>query len=223
MNQKNKLLRAFVAIAMMLIGWLPSLAYDFQVDCISYNIISSTKVEVTSSPGSSGNVVIPEKVTYSGTTYSVTKIGDKAFYLCSGLTSLSIGNSVTEIGDEAFYFCSGLTNVTIGNSLTEIEVFAFNSCYGLTSVVWNAKNCNDFSTYSGIFDSNNITSFTFGNNVERIPACLCYNMSNLTSITISNSVTEIGDYAFSSCSGLTGVTIPNSVTKIGWGAFTGCI
>ena len=174
MNQKNKLLRAFVAIAMMLIGWLPSLAYDFQVDCISYNIISSTKVEVTSSPGSSGNVVIPEKVTYSGTTYSVTKIGDKAFYLCSGLTSISIGNSVTEIGDDAFYFCSGLTNVTIGNSVTKIGDQAFYICSGLTSV-------------------------TIPNSVTEIGDYAFSSCSGLTGVTIPNSVTKIGWGAFTGC------------------------
>ena len=120
-------------------------------------------------------------------------------YNMSNLTSITISNSVTEIGGHAFAGCSGLTSVTIGNSITEIEEFAFNSCYGLTSVVWNAKNCNDFSN-SDIF-SNNITSFTFGNNVERIPAYLCRGMSNLTSIKIPNSVTEIGDYALRGFSG----------------------
>lgn len=45
----------------------------------------------------SGNVVIPESVTYNGTSYSVTSIGDRAFCLCSGLTSITIPNNVTTI------------------------------------------------------------------------------------------------------------------------------
>ena len=65
---------------------------------------------------------------------SVTSIGDYAFIVCSGLTSVTIGNSVTSIGDYAFYYCSGLTSVTIGNSVTSIGDYAFNSCKGLTSV-----------------------------------------------------------------------------------------
>ena len=43
----------------------------------------------------SGDVVIPETITYGSKTYSVTSIGDYAFYLCSGLTSMTIPSSVT--------------------------------------------------------------------------------------------------------------------------------
>ena len=38
---------------------------------------------------------------------SVKKIGEYAFYGCSGLTSLTIPNSVKNIGEYAFYGCSG--------------------------------------------------------------------------------------------------------------------
>ena len=52
-----------------------------------------------------GNVVIPESVSYNGTTYPVTSIGNNAFYNCNGLTSVNIPNSVTSIGSGAFYGC----------------------------------------------------------------------------------------------------------------------
>ena len=53
----------------------------------------------------SGNVVIPESVTYNGTTYPVTNIWSSAFYECNDLTSITIPNSVTSIGNSAFYDC----------------------------------------------------------------------------------------------------------------------
>ena len=151
----------------------------------------------------------------------VTSIGPYAFYRCSGLTSLTIGKSVTTIWSNAFRYCSGLTSLTIPESVTSIEESAFSGCSSLTMVEWNAVACQDFSIYNHPFDEN-ITSITFGNQVERIPDYLCYKMKKLTSVTIGESVTTIGQSAFSGCSGLTSLTIPESVTTIGQTAFSGC-
>ena len=41
------------------------------------------------------------------------KLGDFAFYGCSGLTSLTLPSSVTAIGSEAFKHCSGLTSIYV--------------------------------------------------------------------------------------------------------------
>lgn len=53
----------------------------------------------------SGHVTIPSKITVNGVSYTVTGIGYRAFYQCTGLTGVTIPNSVTYIGDTAFYYC----------------------------------------------------------------------------------------------------------------------
>lgn len=62
------------------------------------------------------------------------KLGDYAFYGCSGLTSLTLPSSVTEIGELAFLNCRGLTNFTIPSGVTKIGAGAFFCCYGLISL-----------------------------------------------------------------------------------------
>ena len=130
----------------------------------------------------SGSVIIPSSVTYSGTTYSVTEIGDGAFYYCKGLKSITIPNSVTSIDYDAFRDCSGLTSVTIPNSVTSIGSYAFEACTGLTSVT----------------TPNSVTSIDY----DAFRDC-----SGLTSVIIPNSVTKIGEWAFYECEGLTEVNI----------------
>ena len=172
----------------------------------------------------SGEVVIPETITYNETTYSVTAIGSYAFCSSKGLTVITIPSSVISIEKSAFEYCTGLTTVTIPNSVTYIGESAFNDCSGLTSVTFNAEKCTKMGPYYyPVFNGGTgLTSLTIGEKVTTIPGCAFYGCSGLTFVTIPNSVTTIGDSAFYGCSGLTSVTIPNSVTTIGDSAFCNC-
>ena len=62
------------------------------------------------------------------------ELGSRAFYNCSGLTSLSLPSGITSIDWNAFSGCSGLTSLTLPSSLTSIDSGAFSGCSGLTSL-----------------------------------------------------------------------------------------
>ena len=151
---------------------------------------------------------------------SVTTIGEDAFYKCTSLTSVTIPDSVTTIGEGAFYDCSSLTSVTIGDSVTTIGGYAFSGCDSLTSVT-----IPDSVTTIGdeaFADCYSLTSVTIPDSVTTIGNSAFSSCDSLTSVTIPDSVTTIGDEAFYYCRSLTSVTIPDSVTTIGEGAFAVC-
>ena len=138
----------------------------------------------------------------------MTSIGEGAFSGCSGLASVTIGNSVTSIGEGAFSGCSGLTSVHISDIAAWCNIeFGDNPLYYAHHLYLNGEEVKDLVIPNSV---TSIGEWAFG-------GC-----SGLTSVTIPNSVTSIGERAFSGCSGLASVTIPNSVKSIGEGAFSGC-
>lgn len=230
-------------------GWkefstIQALPPDMKVDDLYYVVTSDSTVCVTFKDDSynsySGDVVIPESVNYDGKVYIVNAIDEKAFYNCSGLTSVIIPNTITTIGDYAFYGCSGLTSLTIGKSVASIGYDAFNGCNNLKELNWNAINCSSNGNMStsnietvtigsevevlpnGFVIGSKITEVTIPNSVTSIVGSAFYNCSGLASLTIGNSVTSIGNYSFYGCNNLISVIIPNSVTSIAPCAFSHC-
>ncbi len=232
---------------------IAAIAHNFEVDGIYYNIISSEDltVEVTHrgdeyqsySNEYTGEVLIPEKVAYNGDTYSVTSIGDGAFYGCSNLMSVNIPSSVTSIGKAAFYdtewwngqleglvymdcFLLGYKgenpsgNMEIKEGTKIIGNWAFYNCRNLTSITFPNSVTNIGE--GAFFDCSGLTSIIIPNSITNIKSCTFYACSSLANVNIPSSVTSIGESAFSSCSSLTNITIPNSVTSIGDGVFQNC-
>ena len=217
--------------------------YNYTNDGTELEVTFRGEIYDTYSNEYTGNVVIPEEVTYMNKNHKVTSIGcnafsycfdlisvtipnsvkiidELAFLWCTGLTSITIPNSVTSIGDEAFAVCSELSSITIPNSVTSIGEEAFCGCSNFTSItIPNSVTRIDDGTFRGC---SGLTSITIPNSVTSIGVQAFYFCESLTSVNIPNSVTSIGQSAFEDCSSLTSVTIPNSVTSIGSSAFRGC-
>ena len=199
--------------------------YDFSdTNGLAYKISSPTTAYVTyKSPNGkdySGFITIPSTVTYNGTSYNVTAIGDSAFHYCTSLYGINIPNSVVSIGDSAFYNCCGLDAITIPSFVTSIGNNAFYDCFNVGSITIPSSVT---SIGNGAFNQcSKITSITIPNTITSIGNDVFNGCTRLTSVTIPSSVTSIGNSAFQNCRALTSVTIPNSVTSIGSWAFGWC-
>ena len=183
-------------------------AYDFEIDGIYYEIVSFddwTCRIVSGDVVYTGDIVIPNEVTYNGRTLKVTEIGDDAFNGCADLKTLSI-----EDGTETLSL--GSSNGT--NAL-------FSDCSLETLYV--GRNLSYETIYSPFYEEESLlTKVTIGPYVTEIGDYMFYGCTGLTEVTIPSSVVEIGKYAFSGCTGLTEITIPSSVVEIGEYAFSGC-
>ena len=131
-----------------------------------------------------GNVVIPESVSYSGTFYPVTRIGPNAFYNCSGLTSITIPNSVTSIGSSAFSGCSGLTTIIVDKMNTMYD--SREDCNAIIKTNTNELIVGCMKT-------------VIPNSVTIIGKNAFSGCSSLTNVNIPNSVTSIGSSTFAGC------------------------
>ena len=170
-------------------------AYQYPLGYIFGTSSYTGGTEVTQSYyGSSTSSKTSSTYYIPSTLRSVTVTGGNilygAFYNCSKLSSITIGDSVTSIGSSAFYNCSSLTSITIGDSVKSIGSSAFYNCSSLTSI-------------------------TIPDNVTSIGEYAFSNCSSLTSITIPESVTSIGSSAFSGCSSLESMTLPFIGAKAG--------
>lgn len=228
--------RLLIIFAFLLIGISGKVqAYDFSSvvsgQTLYFNITSDTlpyKAEVTSELSDSpyyytkptGAVVIPDTVSYNGSTYSVNSIGIYAFRNCSNLTDITIPNSITSIGISPFASCTSLTSIIIPNSVSSIGITVFSNC---TSLISATLPDSITSIANGLFTGcTSLESVIIPNTVTSIGSDAFYNCNSLASIIIPNSVTSFGYNAFTGCKSLTSLVIPNSITSIDYAVFSGC-
>ena len=175
--------------------------------------------------------VIPADLITGSDDYKVIAIGDKAFYGCTGLTSIvipasvtSIGNQafassgitaiaipdgVSAIGDSAFANCSSAISLSIGKAISYIDPLWFYGCTALESISVSEENASLVSVANSVLNKGMSTLYL---------GCKSSDLSVSELATLS----AIGDNAFAGCIGLSAITIPASVSTIGNKAFFGC-
>ncbi len=145
-----------------------------------------------------GELAIPDSVSWNDSTYAVVEIGTRAFRLCDSLTSVHIPGTVTKIQGAAFENCTSIAAVSGGAAVDTISAKAFQNC-------------------------STLTSFAMPESVVYIGQRAFWHCTGLTAVTIPEAVAYIGPHAFDSCSNLTTINF-NATLYTGFGnaAFVGC-
>ena len=227
MNQTR--IRKYILMITLILFSINAEAYDFEVDDIYYNIISSGNNEVEVTHGntySSGDVVIPEYVTFNQKTYKITGIGDRAFD-GGHVHSLTIPSTVIKLSDTfvcpfpnnlnillAFYvddnnpYFTSFDGVLYSKDMSELIRFPYKKS-GDFEVPKSVKKIKKLAFQ----DCGSITSIK-SESVEIIESRAfgwCY---NLKSATFGESLSEMGDSVFFYSQNLEKVELPNTLTHI---------
>ena len=227
------------------------MAVNVKIDGLYYSLGSTTAQLISDQSSDKSTykpyttVTVPASVYYDNYTYPVTSIGTSAFEGCTNLQSVTLPSSITVIYTDAFYGCTKLGDVNLPEGLTTIYLRAFYNCNldtiiipstvtsignkafqsnPIKSVTWLPANCSIGTDDSAPFYSTNskITSFTFGNQVQTIPAYLCKNMSLLDTIVLPPSVSSLGQYAFMYCTSLKSINLPVTQKTLPISFLEGC-
>ena len=208
---------------------------EFTVGDLIYRVnddqVSVTVIGHVNGYEATGDLIIPESVSYEGHDYAVTVIGNAAFMYCFYLTSLTIPNSVNTIEEAAFAYCSGFTgNLMIPNSVNTIEASAFHTCYGFDGTLILGSGVTSigawaFNSCDGLTGVLNIPSNVASIGEDAFVYCKFDGIvvdpenPNFDSRNDCNAIIETSTNELTT--GCKNTVIPNSVTVIGNNAFKG--
>lgn len=135
----SSIVRKYVVILFIISCCFVAKAVTFEKDGLTYSLSENDGNLTVVSPTTgetyaiTGDLIIPETVCHEGQTYTVTRIGYKAF--CeSDVSSVSLPPTMTEIEEEAFRSCMNLVSINIPSAVTSIGARAFYYCKKLSSL-----------------------------------------------------------------------------------------
>lgn len=172
-----------------------------------------------------GVIDIPDTVTSSGQSYTVTAIGNKAFESLN-VSSVFIPATVRSIGDSAFGYCKFLATVTFaeGSQLKSIERAAF---YGTEHAHPRFKEIKIPDSVETIgngafYDCRDLERITLPSALQKLSNSTFYDCTALSEVTFPASLKTIEKSAFSGCRNLSKVKLPASLTTIQSYVFDRC-
>jgi len=170
-------------------------------------------------------------------------IADDAFRGCKDVTRVVLPDSLERIGGYAFFECSSLASIRVGDGIRHIGREAFwGTNYYNTSSNWKydflyldnyligantrlktvtVKDGTLCMADGVFFDCRSITTVVLPDSLVGIGAAFEYCQS-LKSVTLGEGIAHIGDYAFYNCVNLSSITLPSGLARIGTHAFYGC-
>lgn len=219
-------------------------AEKVEVDGVYYNI-GNGKAEVTFRGDDedgwmyynydelyTGDVVIPESITYNNATYAVTSIGNDAFAGSKIMTGLSLPASITKIGTGIFSLCNNLDQIVVDGDNPEFlsyEGVLYTKkdmeLYFVPKGIWGEVTLLDGITtipLSAFQNCTGITTVSLPSTVKEINDGAFYGCTALEEIFLNDGLTSIGEYAFSKCTSLQIISLPESVRTIKDCAFADC-
>lgn len=133
------------------------------------------------------DVVIPETFEYGGTTYTITAIGENAFFSIHGdypdgdILTLTIPETVTTIGHHAFAQMKTLEAIRLPQDLKEIAPDTFSGCISLEEINFpeGLETLNEYACCN----CTSLKSVSFGSKIKNI-SYLVFDGTCLQSISI---------------------------------------
>ncbi len=125
--KRNLLTFGILAVAMLLpcVASAKNLDGYTTVDGWDYTVYDDGTAELTSAPGATGSVVVPDAVTHNGKSYTVTYLGGNSFTDNKDITAIHLPAGLKTLGGRALAWCTNLETVTGGPEALE-NIYQYN-------------------------------------------------------------------------------------------------
>ncbi len=126
-------------------------------------------------------------------------IGRNAFYGCTGIEKIILGDGVAVLEGGAFTGCDGLKEIVLGSAISALPDSAFENAMSLTSVSAAGKvKTIGARAFYGCTELESIET----DGVETIGTRAFFGCTGMKEIFLSENIANIGEFAFSDCFGM---------------------